>query len=692
MQNKNAFVSQKETLMSVGSVLISKTDPKGLITYCNDDFEKISGYSRAELIGKSHNIVRHPDMPPAAFKWLWDTLKMQRPWRGIVKNRCKNGDHYWVHATVAPLFDDGQVAGYVSVRRAPTRQQIAEAEKLYQGLKASGAEATSKFEKYRFKNWTLRAKLQTMVQGTLFIVLTAAQFFIANIVLDEMKVQTQEKGEQLANEMIDSANLIMGAGQYGDIATQQLLLTKITAKPNVKSAKLVRAQPVIALFGAGRPEAQPTTDLHHQVMQTGKAVREFGNDSDGKPVLRIVTPYLAHKNFHGTDCTSCHQVNENVVLGASDIVIDLAPDYARFWRTETNTMLAQISLHIFLFFFIGYLIRRYVTEPTATISQCLRDTMGGILDRELDIDAHDEVGKVLCDVQTLQCYLRTLVDDISSNVRTVNHQVAELKFEVVKELANTQNEQDRIQGIAATMEEFSQSISEVAGMAGDARKEALHASDEVKKDEVAMQQSIEISSQVSDTVTQSGATIAKLNDSINKIGLIANTIKEIADQTNLLALNAAIEAARAGEQGRGFAVVADEVRKLAERTSTSTKDIALTIEEITAVSASAVASMQHAVEQVKLGIEAEESNRQGLQAIALASQTVLQQSVSIEHAMKEQATAGHEVADILEKITVIVDANTVAMQKTMTSIEELAKSADELSRAGYPLTKCAMSK
>ncbi len=112
MQNKNAFISQKEIVMTAGTVLIYKTDTKGLITYCNDEFEKMSGYARAELIGKSHNIVRHPDMPPAAFKWLWDTLKQQRPWRGLVKNRCKNGDYYWVWATVAPLFDDGKVTGY----------------------------------------------------------------------------------------------------------------------------------------------------------------------------------------------------------------------------------------------------------------------------------------------------------------------------------------------------------------------------------------------------------------------------------------------------------------------------------------------------------------------------------------------------------------------------------------------------
>lgn len=122
MQNKNAYVSQKEVLFPAGAVLASKTDTKGIITYGNDAFVAMSGYSREELIGESHNIVRHPDMPSAAFKWLWDTLKSERPWRGTVKNRCKNGDYYWVRATVAPIIEGGKVTGYVSVRKpADTR-------------------------------------------------------------------------------------------------------------------------------------------------------------------------------------------------------------------------------------------------------------------------------------------------------------------------------------------------------------------------------------------------------------------------------------------------------------------------------------------------------------------------------------------------------------------------------------------
>jgi len=204
--------------------------------------------------------------------------------------------------------------------------------------------------------------------------------------------------------------------------------------------------------------------------------------------------------------------------------------------------------------------------------------------------------------------------------------------------------------------------------------------------------SINATSKVAETVKSSSKTISDLGESIQKIGVIANSIKEIADQTNLLALNAAIEAARAGEQGRGFAVVADEVRKLAERTATSTKDIASTIAEITSISNEAVKAMGGAVIEVESGIALIRKNGEGLKEIMNATVSMSSRIDHIALASKEQSAAGENVAKSLEHITSLVDENTRSVQSTKVAAEELAKSADELSRAGYPLTKCAMNK
>ena len=127
----NLPVTGQERLFPSDRTLVSKTDTKGVITFANSDFLEVSGFSDEELIGTSHNIIRHPDMPAVAFEVMWKTLQLGLPWHGIVKNRCKNGDFYWVDAKVVPIRKSGQTIGYMSVRTCPSREDIARAEAAY---------------------------------------------------------------------------------------------------------------------------------------------------------------------------------------------------------------------------------------------------------------------------------------------------------------------------------------------------------------------------------------------------------------------------------------------------------------------------------------------------------------------------------------------------------------------------------
>ncbi|WP_341890583.1 methyl-accepting chemotaxis protein [Variovorax sp. YR752] len=129
-------VTQREYLIEDGATLVSTTDLKSRITYCNPGFVVASGYSREELIGQPHNLIRHPDMPAEAFRDMWATLESGQPWTALVKNRRKTGDHYWVRANVTPVKEEGRITGYMSVRTKPSRAEVDAAEALYATMRA----------------------------------------------------------------------------------------------------------------------------------------------------------------------------------------------------------------------------------------------------------------------------------------------------------------------------------------------------------------------------------------------------------------------------------------------------------------------------------------------------------------------------------------------------------------------------
>jgi len=194
----NMPVTDIEVKMEDTSLLVSQTDLKGIITYANPDFVKISGFSKSELIGKNHNIVRHPDIPPEAFQELWEHNKENRPWLGIVKNRSKDGSFYWVEAHVVPMIENGNCIGYLSMRRKPSDKQISKAETLYASMRdGSYREPLSqRLKKYNiFSGWNIIAKAMLPIV-TLMLIFNALLYFffpeiIHSIILDDASVSDE---------------------------------------------------------------------------------------------------------------------------------------------------------------------------------------------------------------------------------------------------------------------------------------------------------------------------------------------------------------------------------------------------------------------------------------------------------------------------------------------------------------------
>ncbi len=217
----NMPITNNAVEMKDSCILVSHTNLKGIITYCNQDFINISGYTEDELIGKNHNLVRHPDMPSAAYQDLWSTLKKGQTWTGIVKNRCKNGDYYWVKANVTQIKEQGDIVGYMSVRTKPSSDEISNAEALYEKIKKGEASLEPTFwQKYNFlHSLSICNKLR----------LIGASFILPIIIL--MAIFAMEK-----NQEINFSKMELTGVEY--ISPLIVLMSDITKHRGITNALL----------------------------------------------------------------------------------------------------------------------------------------------------------------------------------------------------------------------------------------------------------------------------------------------------------------------------------------------------------------------------------------------------------------------------------------------------------------------
>ena len=683
----NGPVTQQEKPFPTGQYLVSKTDLKGIITHCNDAFVAISGFARNELIGQSHNLVRHPDMPAAAFEDLWKTIKAGRPWRGVVKNRCKNGDHYWVDAFVVPIRKLGQTVGYMSVRSEPTREQVRQAEALYQRINAG------------------QAKLPAAGAG-----------FLARL-----SIRTRLVGVMAAMAVMIIAGA--GLGVYAMSRSDQALVEAYDAhmKPAVAVAKMIervadnRAQIMLALQHS--PENKYHTmhdhavDLHlDNILSNRKVIEDLAaayNDAPkdakekaiadaffaaretfSKEGLGVAREALKAGDFDTAQVALLKKINplyREVLAKGEQLQQHLAEEgrtaYAE--AQENYHMVRNIAVFgtVFAILMVGFggifLVRAIVMPIRKTIEN-FENMADGNLTNEVDISGRDEAGQLLCSLASMQVNLKVILDEVSHVSVALDDESRRLSEEMNRVVEQSVQQQDRVQGTAAATEELTQSVAEVASSVDSTAQAAARSKQLVGESTRSMDSSMEATSRVVGAVQSSSATIGELNLAIEKIGAITNTIREIAEQTNLLALNAAIEAARAGEQGRGFAVVADEVRKLAERTASSTADINSTVSEFQSVTQKAVTAMGQAASEVESGIALMRESVAGLDQIRVSSDEVATMADTIAAASREQAVASQDVAVNMEQVSTLIEQNTSSARSAQESAGALAVTAAEL--------------
>jgi methyl-accepting chemotaxis protein len=321
---------------------------------------------------------------------------------------------------------------------------------------------------------------------------------------------------------------------------------------------------------------------------------------------------------------------------------------------------------------LGYWIARGITRPLHLLKQEISEVQrSNDLTRSLDVGSKDEIGQTAEAFNRLIGSFRASMVQVMDDANTVLHLAGQVASASAQVADSSQIQSDSASAMAASVEEMTVSIDQISDHAHEAQEISGNSNDlSIRGSEVILNVVQEMK-RIAENVHQSSAIIEELGQQSDQIHSIVQVIKEIADQTNLLALNAAIEAARAGEQGRGFAVVADEVRKLAERTTRSTEEIAAMIGKIQDGSQQAVASMGVGVNCVNEGVILAGQADGAIRQIQGGSQQVGVAIADITSAIKEQTVASSEIAQLVERVAQMSDENSTAIQNSSAVAQDL---------------------
>ena len=521
---------------------------------------------------------------------------------------------------------------------------------------------------------SIAVKVQLSIQLILLLVSIAGAVSFYNIERNAQERGEEEKIKALADGVINGANMLMLNGIISDVEQRKLFIQKMGSSEEIKSLRLIRNKLVQKQYGQGLPEEQPVGDHELRALEDGKIVFERQGS-----VLHGIVPYTVSKNFRGTNCLICHDVPEGYRNGASVVDLDITVNNAELRELVWILLAAIVLIQVTLWQLINYILRRLVSGPAGRMKTAMVEiTNTGDFTRRVAAGSDDEIGQTIRSFNDLMGNLQTAFRQMHDGIERVAESSQSLSTSSKQVAGSSTNQSEAASSMAATVEQVTVSIGHVSEGASEALRISRNSGELSEQGGEVIHRAADEMRKIAETVRQTSVSIENLGAQSSRISSIVMVIKEIADQTNLLALNAAIEAARAGEQGRGFAVVADEVRKLAERTTQSTQEVTGMIDTIQQASHAALIGMAAAVDQVSGGVALAQQAGDAINQIKAESGQVLRTVSDISTALEEQSKASNDIAVRIEQVAQMTEQNSVAAEQTANAADQLAKLADDM--------------
>lgn len=393
--------------------------------------------------------------------------------------------------------------------------------------------------------------------------------------------------ESIAQNYFDSVNTMM---LTGTMANRQIFQEKIVSHQDIVEAKIIRSGIVNKLYGNGFSDQVATDDFERSGL-AGKQDTQIIT-RNGKRIMQFIMPMRASKDYRGTDCLGCHQAQEGDILGAVKVSYDLSQSDSNIQSSIIKAGLLQLFVTLVSFGILAFILYKLIFMRINRLKGHLNNIERDLdLSTELKIHHNDELSDLSRAINSLMSKFRESLLNVSQATQELTNAAKDVNdiSMLTKEAVLTQK--TATESVAAAINELDASAKEVENHTKFAAKKSIEANEGASKGQNIAQDAHQGINTLRDEVQVNSKKIEELGLKTSEVGTVLEVITQIAEQTNLLALNAAIEAARAGEQGRGFAVVADEVRSLATRTGESIVEIQGTIDSLQQTAGEAVESM-----------------------------------------------------------------------------------------------------